>query len=53
MTVNCVKLPVTAAFYGNLDSTPLNNILKYGMYQVNLHFAFCLLFYTVETLTFR
>lgn len=38
VTVNCVKLPMTAAFYGNLDSTLLNNILKYRMCQLNLHF---------------
>ena len=31
---------MTAAFYGNLDDTPLKNSLEYRMYQVNLHFFF-------------
>lgn len=31
VTVYCVKLPMTAAFYGNLDGTPLNNLLKCRM----------------------
>jgi len=28
VTVYCVKLSMTAAFYGNLDITPLNNLVS-------------------------
>jgi hypothetical protein len=31
VTVYRVKLPMTAAFHGNLDDTPLNNLLKCRM----------------------
>ena len=41
VTVYCVKLPMTAAFYSNLDGT-LNNLLKCMIQQINLHFSFVL-----------
>ena len=32
VTIYCIKLPMTAAFYGNLDSYPAEEPVKYRMY---------------------